>query len=379
MLCWAALLASVGTSHVVDLELSPRARVLGGDAADDYHGDDHASSSYHALHLSRGAVTPTHLVHAEWVTGGPCEAIGEVYDFWLNVTEDHGAANLLIEVALDPAEVHVLMPDVLTFTLYPDPTAFDEGDKGRIPSTRSSERVDASTFDNSWSLAVGAHEIEAGQRYYVSVTCGVGSEGLSFGVLAEFEDAELEATYVETDGTGAAPVMHGHICENEWMFFFANLTDGDAHAHARFLVSAEGAEAGASVLALLPRDGMAPQRLAPPFAVLEGATGELDAEATLCAGERGGHSGGGHGGGGGLVWLGVYAAPGTPCTGLAISLELFEDNVGDYGSHACHRMPVPETGSLFSQASSSQVLPLNTARLGSCQPNEWVDYEVSWF
>ena len=168
--------------------------------------------------------------------------------------------------------------------------------------------------------------------------------------------------------------MHGHICENEAMFFFANLTDKDVDAHARFLVSAEGAEAGAATLALLPRDGIAPQRLSPPFTIIDGSTGELESEATLCAAERGGH--GGHGGGDGLIWLGVFAGPSMPCVGLAISLELFEDGVGDYGSHSCHRMPVIETSGIFSQSSSSEVLPLNTARLGSCQPNEWVDYEV---
>ena len=109
--------------------------------------------------------------------------------------------------------------------------------------------------------------------------------------------------------------------------------------------------------------------------VVEGAA---TAEATLCASERASDHG--------LVWLGIRAAAGSPCVGLAVSLELFEDDDdgggddalggGGGGAASCHRMSVPDAMA-FAAGAAPEPLPINTARVGSCGPYEWADYAVT--
>ena len=145
----------------------------------------------------------------------------------------------------------------------------------------------------------------------------------------------------------------GHICADEWVYHTVNATQADTEKHLRFVIAAEGVEANSASFYVLPRDQHAPERLAPPFAILSGTD---TAEATLCASERSSL--------GGRAWLGIFTGSTSPCVDYKLRAELFTGH--------CDRMPHLES----SGDDGAVELPVSSAVLGSCEANSWADYRI---
>jgi hypothetical protein len=153
------------------------------------HGRDLGGSTYSPLTLKRGAHAAQRLEDGVWASGS-CSSIGEVVDFYVNVSDAHAHDNLLAELIVDETR---LRPGAVTLRLYANDIDKDSGKGGSIPGNRFTERTDSFTIDNTYSLTLGAHEIVGGARYYISVTCNTETD-TSFGIAIFFSQSALNST-----------------------------------------------------------------------------------------------------------------------------------------------------------------------------------------
>lgn len=90
---------------------------------------------------------------------------------------------------------------------------------GELPSVRESDIKSTYSVEQSWALAVSAHDIKVG-NYFFSVKCG--PEPVSYRILIELTHALVE------DGELAM----GLVCPDEWVYHYAKI--GNVSSHETF-------------------------------------------------------------------------------------------------------------------------------------------------
>jgi len=214
---------------------------------------------------------------------------------------------------------------------------------------------------------INANEIKHG-RYFVSVQCGNDIDGsANFAVLAKFQSAELH------DGEPHAYL----ICPNELLYQYLDLSASDVavdHYNVRFKMCVP--PESQSSLALVTRVHYPPLRRAEPIILFDASNTNVtsltasteifeDSDGNLCSNFDVCNSALEEG----KVWAGVFGAG--LCGEYNITASLFGGSLAD--GLTCET----EVGGASLHDNDAIHLELEHVSRGSCDPYEWVDYELS--
>ena len=222
---------------------------------------------------------------------------------------------------------------------------FDE-----IPSDRETELYADSSPDGIYSYMVNANEIKEG-RYYVSIQCSE-LDDADIAVLAKFEPSHLY------DGKSE----HFMICPKETLYHYINLTKDESeskykHVNFRLCIPYDSM----SNLALVTKVHHPPLRRAEPMKLLDASRKNASDNplAPICVDFDVCHDAleSGH------VWAGVFGSG--LCGDYNLTATVFT-------SSTC----TPEKGTQSAHGAEAHHLKLEHVVRGSCEPYEWVDYEL---
>jgi hypothetical protein len=223
-----------------------------------------------------------------------------------------------------------------------------------IPADRITENARKTAPDGVYSLAVNANEIKEG-RYFIAVQCDE-IEDANFGILAKFETAELH------EGE-SHPYF---ICSKETLYHYLDLSANqvkEAQHNVRFELCAPADSL--SELTLVTKVHYPPLRIAEPKKILSAADANTTSivDDSVCttfdicnpALEEG------------KVWAGVFGG------GLCAKYNLTATFFGGV-NHTDETCSTDTGGESIDNTASS--ISLEHVYRGSCDPYEWVDYEL---
>jgi hypothetical protein len=203
--------------------------------------------------------------------------------------------------------------------------------------------VDSSP-DGIYSLVVNANDLRTG-TYYVVVKCGDISPTANFGIMARFEDAELEQGITRSF----------EICPGEILYHYLSLSDQNVSsglsAHFTLCVPEESL----SELTLVTRMSYPPLRAKTPMEIAIGGSNTSCVTYDVCndALEAG------------YLWAGVFGSGLCGTYNISVDLKSGLNCVEERGTTVKVDNAIP--------------LEMESVERSSCGPYQWTDFVVSVF